>query len=105
MKITFIGTSAGTEPMAGKRHSSFAVEYRGAVYWFDTGEACAYHGYLAGIDIMATRAIFITHRHTDHTGGLPMLVWNIRKLNNTSKDPAGRISNKHFRLILPVPHI
>ena len=85
MKITFLGTCAGTEPMAGRRHSSFVVEHGGGLYWFDAGESCAYTAHLLGIDLLATKAIFISHWHIDHIGGLPNLLWTIRKLNTRSE--------------------
>ena len=66
MKLTFLGTCAGTEPMPGRRHTSFVVEDKGRVYWFDTGESCSYTAHLANIDLLSTRAIFISHTHMDH---------------------------------------
>ncbi len=105
MKITFLGTLGGMEPMPGKHHSSFVVERNGKVYWFDTGENCSYAAHLFGIDLMATRAVFLTHRHTDHVGGLPMLVWTIRKINSKSTQSPPPMAGKRIDLLLPTPHI
>lgn len=85
MKITFLGTCAGTEPMAGRRHTSLAVEHGGSLYWFDAGESCSYTAHMLGLDLLTTKAIFISHRHIDHVGGLPNLLWTIRKLNTRSE--------------------
>jgi len=100
MRITFLGTSAGTEPMAGRRHVSFVVEHNGCVYWFDAGEGCSYTAHLAGVDLPATRAIFISHTHMDHIGGLANLLWSIRKLN-TRPEHLHRVSGKTIKVFIP----
>lgn len=42
MKLYFLGTCAGTEPMPDRTHTSFALESGGSIYWFDAGEGCSY---------------------------------------------------------------
>lgn len=81
MKITFLGTCAGTEPMPTRKHTSFTIESEGRVYWFDAGEGCSYTAHLLGIDLLSVKRIVISHTHMDHVGGLGNLLWNIRKLN------------------------
>ena len=63
MHLTFLGTCAGTEPMPDRKHTSFAIEYNGKVYWFDAGAGCSYTAHLLGIDLLSVRAIFISHTH------------------------------------------
>ena len=82
MKIDFIGTCSGTEPFEGFRHVSFTITYKGRLFWFDTGENCSYAAHVRHeLDLLASRAVFISHTHMDHIGGLPNLLWNIRKIN------------------------
>ena len=79
-KIHFLGTCSGTEPMEGMHHSSLVIEAGGMNYWFDAGECCSHTAYLSGIDLMKSRAIFLSHMHIDHTGGLANLFFCFSKL-------------------------
>jgi len=101
MKITFLGTCSGTEPMAGRRHCSFVIEYDAGVYWFDAGESCSYTAHLAGIDLLLTRAVFISHTHIDHIGGLPNLLFNLIKINTRAEHPSQRLSGKTIKIFIP----
>ena len=80
MKLYFLGTCAGTEPMPGRKHASVAVEENGQVYWFDAGEGCSYTAHNIGVDLLAVKRIVLSHCHMDHVGGLGNLLWNIRKM-------------------------
>ncbi len=86
INFTIHGCCAGTEPLPGARHTSYCMEINGSVYWIDAGENCSYSAHLNGVDLLATRAIFITHPHMDHIGGLGNLFWNIRKLTYVYKE-------------------
>ena len=79
MKLHFLGTCSGTEPMPGRHHCSFALETGDGIYWFDAGENCSYNAHLMGLDLLRVRKVFISHSHMDHIGGLGNLFWNIRK--------------------------
>ncbi|MHC4715577.1 MAG: MBL fold metallo-hydrolase, partial [Planctomycetota bacterium] len=70
MELTFLGTCSGTEPIEGYRHVSFTLATAGGVYFFDAGGSCAYTAHVMGIDLLAVRAVFISHTHLDHIGGL-----------------------------------
>lgn len=74
MKIYYLGTCSGTEPMAGMHHCSLIFEINGTNYWFDAGEGCAHTAYTMGIDVMNTKCLFVSHPHVDHVGGLPALL-------------------------------
>jgi len=83
-KIHFFGTRSGTEPMEGMHHSSLAIEVGGVYYFFDAGENCVDTSHLLGVDHLKMKAIFISHPHMDHVGGLAGLFWNVRKLTRMS---------------------
>ena len=71
VKIHYLGTCSGTEPMPNMHHESSILEVGGKIYWFDTGEGCAAAAYLSGVDVTGCEAIFVSHPHIDHIGGLP----------------------------------
>ena len=79
-KIHFLGTCSGTEPMEGMHHTSTVIEAGGEYYWFDAGENCSHTAYVSGMDPLRTRAIFLSHMHIDHTGGLANLFFCITKM-------------------------
>jgi ribonuclease BN (tRNA processing enzyme) len=99
MKITFLGTSAGSVPLGERRHASFVLEQGDGLYWIDAGEGCSRTAHLAGLDVLKTRGIFITHMAMDHIGGLPHLLWAIRKVND--QHPDRPLAGKEFHLLIP----
>ena len=86
MKIHTLGTSAGTQPIEGFHHTSTAIETQNGLYFFDAGECAAYTAHIHGIDLLRTKAIFLTHPHMDHVGGLGNLLWYIRKVDIVRKN-------------------
>ncbi len=85
MEFYFLGTCAGTEPIEGRNHSSFAIKKDENVYIFDAGENCSRTAHLMGLDLLSIKAIFISHTHMDHVGGLANLLWQIRKISRLKK--------------------
>ena len=85
MKIHFLGTCSGTEPMLGRNHTSWCLETGDKLYFFDAGEGCSRTAHLMGLDALLTKAIFISHPHIDHIGGLSNLVWLVEKLRVRTK--------------------
>ncbi|HOB09457.1 MAG: MBL fold metallo-hydrolase [Limnochordia bacterium] len=96
VKIHFLGTCAGTEPQPNRRHSSLVVEYQDRLFWFDAGESCGYTAHMMGLDLLKTNAVFISHPHMDHIGGLPHLVWVIKKLESRSLQANAREIELHL---------
>ena len=86
MKLHTFGTSAGTQPYAGFRHTSLAIETERGLYFLDAGESGAYTAHLMGLDLLKTKAVFISHPHMDHVGGLGNLLWYIRKVGIVRKE-------------------
>lgn len=99
IKLTFLGTCSGTVPILGRHHASIVVEAGGLVYWFDAGENCSHAAHTTGIDVTHVRAVFISHMHIDHIGGLANLIFTIRKVANSTKTP--HINDNSYDIFVP----
>lgn len=101
MILHVLGSCSGTEPQADRHHTSVTLETGGNLYFLDAGENCAYSSYLLGIDQLNTRKVFISHAHMDHVGGLPHLLWNLRKLCTLSPENAERMAGRTVEVYTP----
>jgi len=101
VKLTFLGSCSGTEPMPGRKHTSYVIEHNDGLYWFDAGEGCSYTAHLAGLDLLSIRAIFITHPHMDHVGGLANLLWTMQKLEGRNQEKGKELTGKTIPVYIP----
>lgn len=72
MLITTLGTSHGSHTMT-RNNTSTLLETGGFAYLVDCGEPVAGSYRRAGKDFGDLRALFVTHLHADHVGGLAQL--------------------------------
>jgi len=96
--LYILGSCSGTEPMPGRTHTSIVINAGDRNYFFDAGECCSRTAHLIGIEMLKTRAIFISHTHYDHIGGLPGLIWCIRKLAVRRQEP---VADSEVKLFIP----
>ena len=99
MKIHFLGTCSGTEPMPDMHHVSLVIEVDGGLYWFDAGENCSHSAYLSGLDYSKVRSLFISHPHIDHVGGMANILFVFSKLRWREKLQIGE--NNTLNVYLP----
>ena len=78
MRVHTLGTSHGNATYC-RQNSSTVVQTNGQLYLIDAGEPVTALMIRAGLDRQNLRAVFITHMHADHTGGLPQLVKDLLK--------------------------
>lgn len=65
MKIHFLGTCSGTDPMPDRNHASWVLEVDDKLYFFDAGECCSRSAHLSGLDVLTMKAVFVSHPHID----------------------------------------
>ena len=66
-------------------HCSGVLEVNGVNSWFECGENCAHRAHTSGINVLNTAAIFVSHAHYDHTGGMVNLLGCMAKLCSRQK--------------------
>lgn len=71
--IAFLGTSDGL-PSPDRFHASLLLKLGDQTILLDCGEPCSHSLKRLGIDLNAIDAVIVTHTHSDHIAGLPMLI-------------------------------
>lgn len=99
--VTVLGSCSGTEPMPGRHHTAITLRHRGRLYWFDAGECCSYTAHVNGMDLPSTEAVFVSHTHMDHVGGLPNLLWTLRKLTTCTAAARERLAGRTIGIHIP----
>ncbi|MEN6642263.1 MAG: MBL fold metallo-hydrolase [Armatimonadia bacterium] len=79
MRITFLGTSHGNHTYE-RYNSSTLLSVGDSDYLIDCGEPVAGTLVRSGIGFERLRALFVTHMHADHVGGLSELINMSRKV-------------------------
>ncbi len=70
-----LGTGGGPLTRVKRSEPANALVVNGAVYLFDAGDGTQRQLAAAGLSLHAIRAVFVSHHHIDHVGGLaPLLV-------------------------------
>ena len=74
--LQFLGTSDGL-PSPDRHHASLLVKLGGQTFLFDCGEPCSQTLKRMRISFDSIDGIFISHTHSDHIGGFPMLIQSL----------------------------
>lgn len=69
-----LGTGGGPRVQTERSQPANAIVVNGAIYLFDVGEGTQRQLKAAGLDLRQVRAIFLSHFHIDHVGGLHPLI-------------------------------
>ena len=80
MKVTILGSASGIS-MPGRGHASVSLETENGLYIFDLGEPVGKTMLELGLPIEKLKAAFISHMHSDHSGGLAQFIKNLYHCN------------------------
>ena len=84
IKLTFLGTG-GMIPTQQRNHPAFFLSYANEGILVDCGEGTQIQFRKAGLNVNKITKILLTHRHGDHTFGLPGLFRTLAMLGYKRK--------------------
>jgi ribonuclease BN (tRNA processing enzyme) len=84
-RLITLGTKSGPVPIVGRAQSANLLIVNGTYYLIDAGDGVVRRLTRAHVLIRQIGTIFITHVHSDHTGGLPSLLQTA--YDETRKEP------------------
>ena len=101
MKITFLGTSHG-DPTLTRQQSATLLKTQDRYYLIDAGDGTTTSLIRSGVLPAMISGIFITHMHSDHSAGLPLILEQTIKRRNKYPDinPAVRLPDPKAKQIL-----
>lgn len=82
-RLITLGTRSGPTPMIGRAQSSNLLVVNGAQYLIDAGDGVTRRLIRLGTNFRTIEDVFITHPHSDHTGGLGALMGLIYDMTRT----------------------
>jgi ribonuclease BN (tRNA processing enzyme) len=103
-RLILLGTSGGPTPKPNRAAPAQVIVVNGASYVVDCGNGVARQMVLAGLKLASTRAVFLTHQHSDHNadyGNLLLLAWAtdlVTRVDTYGPPPLARMTQQFLAM-------